>query len=122
MSASLPPHRVDQILALLVPDRRKRIAGVPTVNPRTVPENRPLLIELIESGFMEGSINDDGIRIERLTWKGCDLYNACLGENIRIRLCFRCGQQTPVEQIYGIAIELHAHHSQERVRRTKKYL
>lgn len=61
MSSQKPLHRIDRILALLVPDPRKRIAGVPTVNPRTAPENHPLmieLIELIEGGFMEGRIED----------------------------------------------------------------
>ena len=121
MSLEKPPHRIDRILALLVPDPRKRIAGVPTVNPRTIPENHPLMIELIEGGFMEGRVEDGVPRVSAVTWKGLDFYNACRGENIRIRLRFRCNETATVEQAYTLAVELHAAYGQERQRYSKRY-
>lgn len=121
MSQKSLTHRIDRILALLVPDPRKRIAGVPTINPRTVQENHPLMIELIAGGFMEGRIGDSVPHVSAVTWKGLDFYNACRGENIRLRLRFRCHETTPVEQAYALAIELHATYGQERVRYSKYY-
>jgi hypothetical protein len=116
-----PLHRIDRVLALLVPDPRKRINGIPTVNPRTDPDNRNLLIDLIKTGFMEGTVDEEILQTTKVTWKGLDFYNACRGENIRIRLRLQAGESTSVEKAYDLAVQLHALYSQERTRRTKKY-
>ena len=121
LDGKTPLHRIDRILALLVPDPRKRIKGIPTVNPWTDPVNRHLLIHLIQAGFMEATIDDEIPQVTAVTWKGLDFYNACRGENIRIRLRFQVGESTSVERAYTLAVQLHALYSQERTRRTKKY-
>lgn len=73
MSDCPPIHHVDRILTLLVPDPRKRIAGAPTINPRSIPENQPLRTELIETGFMKGRVENGTVRRVGVTWVGCDL-------------------------------------------------
>jgi len=51
-------HRFDRILQLLVPDKRERIGGVPVIHPWSISENHSLLIELIDSGFMTGVVEE----------------------------------------------------------------
>lgn len=79
------------------------------------------MIELIEGGFMEGRVEDCVPSVSAVTWRGLDFYNACRGENIRIRLRFQCRESASVEQAYTLAIELHAAYGQERTRYSKHY-
>jgi hypothetical protein len=116
-----PLHPIDRILALLVPDPRKRIKGIPTVDPRTDTVNRNLLNDLIQAGFMDGTIEDGIPQVTSVTWKGLDFYNACRGENIRVRLRFQAEESVSVERVYALAVQLHGLYSQERTRWTKNY-
>lgn len=114
-------HRFDHILRLLVPDTRKRVAGILVVHPWGASENYPLLIELIDNKFMAGP-NQDGIpQVTGLTWMGMDFFNACRNENVRIRLKFRCREDAQLTQIYAAAVEIHGTHGQERNRYTRRY-
>jgi len=115
------PHKADRILLLISPDPRKRFRGIATVDPRYQPENKLLIIDLLKAGFLEGVVEDDIPTVTAVTWKGLDLYNACRGENVRIRLRFQCGDSTSIERIYALAIQLYATYGRERVRRSKWY-
>ena len=91
------------------------------VHPWSIPGNYPLLLELIDGGFMTGRGEDTVPRVTGLTWMGMDFFNACRHENIRIRLKCRYPEDAPVAQAYAAAVEIHGSHGQERNRYARRY-
>ena len=91
------------------------------IHPWSISENQPLLVELIDSGFMTGQVEESVPRVAGLTWMGIDFFNACRHENIRIRLKCRCPEHAPVAQVYAAAIEIHSSHGQERNRYARRH-